>query len=221
MGSAAGLASLTGAQAADLPVKAKPVEYVKICSMYGVGYYFIPGTDTCVRIGGYVRAQGEWQASDNGRVYGSTFGAAGGVANPSILGGLNNRLANDFDTTSRAALSFDVRNATEYGQLRAYSRIIVNFTGFGAQNVIMERAFIQWAGFTAGKQQSNFDIFSPTERFSYFDAKTSGDTYNNSVQMVAYTFNFGGGVSATLAAEAPENHFRAGVADGSQACLRG
>ncbi len=50
LGSAAGLAAIAGAQAADLPVKAKPVEYVKICSLYGAGFYYIPGTDTCIRI---------------------------------------------------------------------------------------------------------------------------------------------------------------------------
>ncbi len=55
LGSAAGLFAVAGAQAADLPVKAKAVEYVKICSLYGVGYYYIPGTDTCIKIGGYVR----------------------------------------------------------------------------------------------------------------------------------------------------------------------
>ena len=37
LGSAAGLVAVSGAQAADLPVKAKPVEYVKICSLYGAG----------------------------------------------------------------------------------------------------------------------------------------------------------------------------------------
>ena len=57
LGSAAGLVALTGAQAADLPVKAKPVEYVKVCSLYGAGFYYIPGTDTCIRIGGHIRAE--------------------------------------------------------------------------------------------------------------------------------------------------------------------
>ena len=47
LGSAAGIAAVSGAQAADLPVKAKPVEYVKVCSLYGAGYYYIPGTDIC------------------------------------------------------------------------------------------------------------------------------------------------------------------------------
>jgi len=36
LGSAAGLLAMGGAQAADLPVKAKAVEYVKVCSLYGV-----------------------------------------------------------------------------------------------------------------------------------------------------------------------------------------
>src|SRR2546428_13499866 len=56
LSSAAGLMALSGAQAADLPVKAKPVEYVRICSLYGAGFFFIPGTDTCIKIGGYLRA---------------------------------------------------------------------------------------------------------------------------------------------------------------------
>ena len=54
LGAAAGFVAMSGAQAADLPVKAKPVEYVKICSAYGAGFYYIPGTDICLRVGGYV-----------------------------------------------------------------------------------------------------------------------------------------------------------------------
>ena len=46
LGSAAGFLAIGGAQAADLPVKAKAVEYVKICSLYGAGFSFMPGTDT-------------------------------------------------------------------------------------------------------------------------------------------------------------------------------
>ena len=55
LGAAAGFVALTGAQAADLPGKAAPAEYVRICDTYGAGFFFIPGTDTCLRIGGYVR----------------------------------------------------------------------------------------------------------------------------------------------------------------------
>jgi hypothetical protein len=54
LGSAAGLLAMSGAQAADLPVKAKAVEYVRICSLYGAGFFYIPGTDTCIKLGGYL-----------------------------------------------------------------------------------------------------------------------------------------------------------------------
>ena len=57
LGSAAGLVAVTTGQAADLPVKAKPVEYVKVCSLYGAGFYYMPGTDMCIKIGGWVRAE--------------------------------------------------------------------------------------------------------------------------------------------------------------------
>ena len=70
VGCIGGLIALTGAQAADLPVKAQPVQYVKICSLYGVGFYYIPGTDMCIKVGGYVRSQAEW-GSNNGIPAGS------------------------------------------------------------------------------------------------------------------------------------------------------
>ncbi len=45
---------------------AAPVEYVKICSDYGAGFYYIPGTDTCLKLSGFVRpdersnSNGDW-----------------------------------------------------------------------------------------------------------------------------------------------------------------
>ena len=64
LGSAAALVAVGGAQAADLPVKAQPTQYVKICSLYGAGFYYVPGTDMCLKIGGWVRA--EYAYGDNG-----------------------------------------------------------------------------------------------------------------------------------------------------------
>ncbi|MDU3044735.1 porin, partial [Bradyrhizobium sp.] len=57
LGSAAALLAMSGAQAADLPIKAKAVEYVKVCSLYGAGFYYIPGTDTGIKRGGYLRVE--------------------------------------------------------------------------------------------------------------------------------------------------------------------
>src|SRR4051812_48330008 len=53
LGSAAGLLTVAGAQAADLPaMKAAPVNYVRICDAYGAGFFYIPDTDTCLKVGG-------------------------------------------------------------------------------------------------------------------------------------------------------------------------
>src|ERR1700730_16412419 len=56
LGAGAGLLTVVGAQAADLPIKARPVEYVKVCNSYGACFFYIPGTDTCLQVGGYLRA---------------------------------------------------------------------------------------------------------------------------------------------------------------------
>ncbi|MBX4959620.1 porin, partial [Rhizobium lentis] len=59
LGSAAALAVVSGAQAADAIVAAEPepVEYVRVCDAYGTGYFYIPGTETCLKIEGYIRFQ--------------------------------------------------------------------------------------------------------------------------------------------------------------------
>ena len=57
------------AQAADLLVKAAPVEYVKVCSLYGAGFFYIPGTDTCLKIGGYLRADHIYGMGNAGGYY--------------------------------------------------------------------------------------------------------------------------------------------------------
>src|ERR1700720_3937048 len=106
LGSAAGLLAMGGAQAADLPVKAKAVEYVKICSLYGAGFFYIPGTDTCIKLGGYLRID----TTFNGSIYDQP-------AWSSDLG-LGDRFRNNFASRSRMALTIDTRTATEYGVVR-------------------------------------------------------------------------------------------------------
>ena len=209
--SAMSIIVVTGAQAADLPVKAKPIEYVKICSLYGVGFYYIPGTDMCIKVGGYVRSQAEWQ-SNNGLAPGSTNPGDFGVS--TITNGLFNRTSDNFAFTGRGVLSVDARNQSEFGTVRGYLRLGGQTVGTGeTSSFFVERAFIQFAGLTAGRAQSNFDIFSNTELFTYTNAKTSGDTYNYGVDMFAYTANLGNGLSATIAAETPR--YPAGVGDGT------
>ena len=110
LGSAAGLLAMGGAQAADLPVKAKAVEYVKVCSLYGAGFFYIPGTDTCIKLGGYLRVD----TTFNGTVYG------GPLYNGD--GGQGNRYKDNFVGRSRLALTVDTRTATEYGVVRTFGQ---------------------------------------------------------------------------------------------------
>ena len=115
LGSAAGLVAMSGAQAADLPVKAKAVEYVRICSLYGAGFYYIPGTDTCIKLGGYLRVETAFNAS----VFNGAYSGANGA---------QNRLSNYYTARSRQDLNFDTRTATEYGIVRTYADITFSWT---------------------------------------------------------------------------------------------
>ena len=119
LGSAAGLIAMSGAQAADLPVKAKAVEYVKVCSLYGAGFFYIPGTDTCIKLGGYLRVD----TTFNGGIYDG----------PAWSGdiGQGNRYRDYFAARSRMALTIDTRTATEYGVVRTFGQGDFQFSTLG------------------------------------------------------------------------------------------
>src|SRR5437667_11560798 len=192
LGSAAGLVAVAGAQAADLPVKAKPVEYVKICSIYGAGFFYIPGTDTCIKIGGWVRAEYTLQ-SGNSDV---PFNQGGGRR--------NNRIdTNELGMRARFVTSLDVRTQTEYGTLRAYTRAGFQLTtGDTTQGKIYtERAFIQFAGFTLGKSQSYFDFMSGAFCYGCGFMGNGSQTGAAGTLLMAYTATLGNGITATLSAE--------------------
>src|ERR1700675_4853731 len=122
LGSAAGLIAMSGAQAADLPVKAKAVEYVRICSLYGAGFFYIPGTDTCIKLGGYLRVD----TTFNGTTYG------GPAWNGDL--GQGNRFRDYFVSRSRMAITVDTRTATEYGVVRTFGQGDFQFTTQGNNN---------------------------------------------------------------------------------------
>ena len=60
LGSAAAMVAVSGAQAADaIVVEPEPVEYVRVCDAYGSGFFYIPGTETCIRFSGFIRSSYE------------------------------------------------------------------------------------------------------------------------------------------------------------------
>jgi hypothetical protein len=192
LGSAAGLVAVSAGQAADLPVKAKPVEYVKICSLYGAGFYYMPGTDMCIKIGGYMRAEASWGNNN------------GSLTNGPFTGQADNRDTNNFVTRSRFYITADVRDQTAYGTARAYVAIGIadNQLGFGIgyNNISANRAFIQWAGITAGITQSFYDFYNNAAT-AYRTYWFSSDTGDGGQWLWGYTWQLGNGMSASISAE--------------------
>jgi len=191
LGSAAGLVAVSTGQAADLPVKAKPVEYVKVCSLYGAGFYYMPGTDICLKIGGYVRAE-------------TTWGGNGNFTQGPIQGDTNNRITSNLVMRARAYITADAREQTAFGTARAYVAVGVATTDIGNQilpSILgFNRAFIQWAGITAGITQSFYDFYS-SAAVNYRAYIPSSDTGDSGWWVWGYTAQLGNGLSATLAAE--------------------
>ena len=105
-----------------------------------------------------------------------------------------------------------MRQQTEYGTLRTYIRIGVKQTtpaDVEGGVVFWDRAFIQFAGFTVGKTQSFFDLFTYGGAYSYHNVRTSGDTGAAGGNVWAYTAQFGNGFSGTLSLESLTGHNRA------------
>ncbi|HWG03505.1 MAG TPA: porin, partial [Beijerinckiaceae bacterium] len=164
LGSAALLVVAAGAQAADLPSrKAAPVQYVKICDAYGAGFFYIPGTDTCLRVGGYVRAEYQYTPGQSIR---------------SVATGAVTQISSAQDQTGmemRGRIDVDARTQTNWGTVQTVVQLrgtntdgirsssgTSNFStayvpnGNSSSALTMERGYIRFAGVTAGVSAENF-----------------------------------------------------------------
>jgi hypothetical protein len=179
-------------QAADLPVKAKPVEYVKVCGLYGAGFFYIPGTDKCIKLGGLLREQWDIHGAGDGFAYMDTTNGSWTRGNTS-----------DASFRTRTVFTVDVREQSSFGTVRAY-------TAFGAQQttpndvtsaLYFTRSFVQFAGFTGGRAVSFFDFIS-FDPYGYSNVRPNlGNTGATGINVFAYTAQLGNGVSATISAE--------------------
>ena len=222
LGSAAGLLAMGGAQAADLPVKAKAVEYVKVCSLYGAGFFYIPGTDTCIKLGGYLRADVAWNTNND-------YGFLGNGST-----GAQNRLSNYFTTRARFSMDWDTRTATEYGVVRTFATILTSWTtpdttanpnpattalatpngsttfgtnpfqnGTGTTSQGIYQAFIQFAGFTIGRAYSIFDAPWQSYPAGGPDTLLGASNHVTGQNQLTYTASFGNGVTGSISLEDP------------------
>jgi hypothetical protein len=195
LATAAGIGLASGASAADMPVKAKAVEYVKICSAYGAGFYYIPGTDICLRVGGYVFLE---------------TGVKGRNAAVDVIYDGDNFDSDDnyMQWRARGHVILDARQNTAYGTLRAYFVGGVSYATTSSENpngdtgpqapagtntgASLDRAFIEFAGFTAGFTESFFSFGGA------YSIVASGSLSWDWLPLIAYTAQLGNGVTATL-----------------------
>ncbi len=181
----------SAAQAADLgrPAPAA-VDYVKVCDAYGAGFFYIPGGDTCLKIGGFVRARA-FVGSDNrssiarGATTGEFIPSTGSYSD-------STRSSNTYGSAVAASVTFDARTSTEFGLLRS-------FIDVRPASGSIDKAYIQLGGLTVGYAGSAFNFHTGGSLETVFEPFWA----DHSTNLLSYTFNAGNGVSATLSLEDP------------------
>ena len=255
LGSVAGIVAVASAQAADLPTrKAAPVEYVRVCNVGGITGWTLPGSDTCVKLSGYITAQFEGGNLNTQYNYGSIGDAATAAANPLItqsaavaaaLAGIttgtpsglpydsrttqrvliaasaaqNNQTfnRNQVGWTTRANFGFDFASNTPYGPLIGHFDINSE-TGNGFDNVnntYLNTGYLTWAGITAGKAQSFYSFVGGGDNWANFASPDQKGF--NEPDLIAYTASFGGGFTATIAAQSQGQNAQGGASGGGTA----
>ncbi|MEQ1943941.1 porin [Mesorhizobium sp. VNQ89] len=210
LGSAAALVAVSGARAADAVVIAEPepMEYVRICDTYGAGFYYIPGTETCLKFSGYMRYdvgignrglldvydKEEWTVDEGDDDYNDTY-----------------------FKRARFQLRVDARQETELGTLRAYAAInfnydtttngyvydYVTYPGYAfttSENLmVMEHAYLELGGFRAGVTDSYFSTFTGYSSGVMNDGIVPYGPFQT--HQLSYTFTGGNGFTAGIALE--------------------
>ncbi|WP_187970292.1 porin [Aquibium microcysteis] len=196
LGSAAALVAVTGARAADAVVIAEPepVEYVRVCDAYGAGFFYIPGTETCLKFDGYVRMQ--VNASGGDEVYDADPG-------PGVT--LDRRdIAEGWRFNTRARLNVDARSDTEWGTLRGYMRIQADAVSNTDAAYGMDQAIVQLGGFYVGYTESAWAApwgLPGIARFGILHTDNGGAYAYQQRQQIGYTFSGGNGVFGSIVLE--------------------
>jgi len=197
------LATTSLAGAVDLPSgKAQPqapANYVKVCDAYGRGFFYIPGTDSCLKVGGMLRQDVAFvPAGDSYKV------TAGARAIDKAAAGLNT-----VGWETRARIELDARTPTDVGTVQTAMGIRfgrrsgaladvaqpTSATQSGTDTTpVIEYAFIRFAGITAGAARDNFS-FMPSAIY----AAQHWSSFIINPKQLAYTAVLGGGLSATVA----------------------
>ena len=188
LGSAAALVAVSGARAADAIIaEPEPVEYVRVCDAYGAGFFYIPGTETCLRISGYVW----YQIGANG------WENAGDT--PPYVGGM---IDDGWHKSTRARLNFDARSETEWGTLRGYMRFQANWGTPNDGPVAIDQAFLELGGFYAGYTESAWAATLNGGASNWGSHSWGGMYYGyDQRHQIGYNFTGGNGFFGTISLE--------------------
>jgi hypothetical protein len=211
LGSAAALIAVSGARAADAVTVAEPepAEYVKICDVYGAGYFYIPGTETCLRIGGYIR-------------YDAGFGDPESFDGAKTIDVRDGGTNSTWGKNARFTLKTWTGQETELGTLKTYTETRFNFGNQGGADghtyyvdgqpvagnahnfaynkpVSLNFAWIQLGGLRVGKDESAFDTFIGYAGNVIQDTLIGYGSFDTNV--VQYYFDAGNGFSAVVSLE--------------------
>ncbi|TPJ36481.1 porin [Mesorhizobium sp. B2-8-3] len=207
LGSAAALIAVSGARAADAVTVAEPepAEYVKICDVYGAGYFYIPGTETCLRVGGYIR-------------YDAGFGDVGSLDGARATDVRDGTEQSTWLKNTRFTLKTWTGQETELGTLKTYTETRFNFgntknsgiasynpytetynTGAFNKGVTLNFAWIQLGGLRIGKDETPYD------QFIGYAGNVIQDTIIKygikDTNLISYYFDAGNGISSFISLE--------------------
>ncbi|MBN9018818.1 MAG: porin [Rhizobiales bacterium] len=168
-GSAAAMFAVGGAHAADLTV-AEPVDYVKVCDAFGAGFYYSPGTDTCIKVGGYVKFGTSVGDTDFGK-YNSAYP--------------NSQWSNFYTEVS---IQLTASSVTEFGNLTgfidmraqtgntgSFSESLTQAANAVTKTAYIDSAYLQLGPIKAGYFTSLFDFGRGYNDTGFFGSDTTAD----------------------------------------------
>ena len=238
LGSAAAIVAaaeaMTAAQAADAALKkVPPVQYVKACSIYGNGFFQLPGTVFCAAFRGQLQVDTNFEAGKDAVFVQQESKKNGNSYSVNVVP------ASSQDNSGwqiQAKPTFDLRTETTLGTLRMVIQPRFSFNlgifqngpgpGFEANKTPdCYRCYTQWAGFTIGNQASYWKYLDQEgiQTFTVGEAESS--------LVFAYTYNwtkltpgtpnpkgfapYPDGLSSTISLEDPNKHTAKGEAGGN------
>lgn len=170
-----------GADEAIVAAEPQPTAYVRVCDAFGMGHLYIPGTETCLKIGGYLRVEAE--GGDPNRQ--DTYPGGGG---------------DSWSTRSRLNLRMGTATDTEFGALSTFAEAKIQNDDNGPTDIEMENIYLELGGLRVGYSETlytDFTDYAGNTIKDYYDVDY-GDFGRTQLR---YTYDPGTGFSFAFAVE--------------------